>query len=86
MGRITPTSKPKRVTRSPLSEHIGSRLLELRQKHQVSVHKLAEEIELAASTVSTIENGVNVPTVDTLWRMAKFFKVKLDWFVQGFEE
>jgi len=83
MGRI---QKADRHIGSPLSVHVGGVLLSLRQKHQVTMRQVADGAGLSNAFVCQLENGQSSPTVDTLWKLATFFKVNPGVFFTGYEE
>ena len=59
-------------------EHIGPRLKELRQRANLSLRELAQQLEVSPSFVSQIENGKSQPSVATLYSFATLFSVSMD--------
>jgi transcriptional regulator with XRE-family HTH domain len=84
MGRIH--KHGSRAVGSPLSVHIGSVLLSLRQKHQVTMRQVADGAGLSNAFVCQVENGQSSPTIDTLWKLATFFQCKPGVFFDGYSD
>lgn len=61
--------------------HIGANLRILREKRKLTQEELGKEIALSASAVSNIENTLSFPSIDTLIRLAEFFGVDVDYFL-----
>lgn len=65
---------------SDIYEHIGRRIRELRQtypKGALSQEALANELKIAANTLSRWETGTYKPTPDDLDKLARFFRVSI---------
>ncbi|KLU61469.1 HTH-type transcriptional regulator Xre [Peptococcaceae bacterium CEB3] len=63
-------------------EILSNRLRELRQQNKISMQQLANSIGLKSkAAVSQFENGANLPSIDTLFALADFFHVSLDYLV-----
>jgi transcriptional regulator with XRE-family HTH domain len=56
---------------------IGIRLRELRNRHGYSQERVAELADMASSYLSRVEMGKENPTVDTLLKLARVYKVEL---------
>ena len=84
MGRISRETKV-RSTRSPMAIHIGQQLLALRDQSHLTMHAIKDQTGLAVSTLSSVENGVNMPSVETLFILAQVFGVTLDRFLEGYK-
>lgn len=55
--------------------NIGEKLRQIRQIHGISARKLAEEVEVDPSTISKIENGQALPSIELLLKICKYFKI-----------
>jgi len=56
---------------------IGIRLKEFRKKYGYSQEQVAERADMASNYLSRIEMGKENPTVDTLLKLARAYKVEL---------
>jgi transcriptional regulator with XRE-family HTH domain len=56
---------------------IGRRLREIRKKHGYSQERVAELANLASNYLSRLEMGRENPTVDTLLKLSRVYKVNL---------
>jgi len=83
MGRIH--KHGCRPVGSALSVHIGSVLLSLRQKQQVTMRQVADGAGLSNAFICQLENGQSSPTIDTLWKLATFFDVDPGVFFKGYK-
>ena len=81
----SPKKQPSQGNRGKLAIHIGKRLHELRQRQQVSMRAVGDDVGMSGAMICQIENGQSMPTAYTLWRLAKSFDVPVDWFFEGFE-
>lgn len=61
------------------------RLKSARQKAGITQLQLAKATGSAQTTVSKYEHGEQVPTVDTLEKLASALGVSLDWLITGKE-
>ena len=68
-----------------MTDTIGNRLKTLRAEHDLSQEKLAEELDIARTTVSHLENGNREPSLYTLMAYAEHFGVSTDWILFGKE-
>lgn len=55
--------------------NIGEKLRQIRQIHGISARKLAEEIKVDPSTISKIENGQALPSIELLFKICEYFKI-----------
>ena len=62
---------------SDLNKKICSRIKLERVKRNLSQEELAELAELNRNTIGNIERGTASPTVDTLEKLAKAFKISV---------
>lgn len=59
-----------------------NRIKELRQKKGVSVQKIADEVGLSQSMLSSYENGTRSPRDDETWgRLANYFGVSISYLM-----
>lgn len=61
------------------------KLKELREEYKISQTELAEKLNLSQRTISSYENGINEPDIQTLKDIAKFFNVTVDYLI-GFNQ
>ncbi|MCL6479743.1 MAG: helix-turn-helix transcriptional regulator [Peptococcaceae bacterium] len=60
----------------------ADRIKELRKENNIPMSKLAEALGLKSkAAISQFENGINLPSLDTLVALADFFDVSLDYLV-----
>jgi transcriptional regulator with XRE-family HTH domain len=58
---------------------LSSNIKKLRKKHNLSQEQLAQKARITYSTLIKIESGLNKnPTLDTLTKLSKVFKLKID--------
>jgi transcriptional regulator with XRE-family HTH domain len=60
---------------------IGSRIVELREAHDLTRLELAKKLGLNKSSIARYENGVIRPDLDVLLKIKSMFNVSLDWLV-----
>lgn len=58
-------------------------LKELRKKLDLSLAKLAKQLEMSASTLTSYERGERTPSVEFLTRLYKVLNVNTNWFISG---
>ena len=58
------------------------RLKELRERDKISQTELAEILHLSQRTISSYENEINEPDIETLKKMAKHFRVTVDYLIR----
>jgi len=63
-----------------MSERIGKRLKELRNKRGYSLRALGGELNIDYAYLSKIENNKSVPSIDMLEQIALFFNVDISYF------
>jgi transcriptional regulator with XRE-family HTH domain len=56
---------------------IGSRIIALRNLHNISANKLSKEINVDPSTINKIEKGTAKPSIDLLFKICSYFNVTL---------
>jgi transcriptional regulator with XRE-family HTH domain len=75
-----------RQNKDDLTRRIGGRLKELRKAMGLSMRQLAEATDLSPPFFSRIENGLVMPSIQTLQLIADFLKVDLTYFFKKEEE
>ena len=61
------------------------RLKELRLEHNLTTVQLAKELGVGDSSISRWENGLRVPSIIHLYRIATYFGVSADYLI-GLED
>jgi transcriptional regulator with XRE-family HTH domain len=82
MGRLA----SKRKSSSPLAAHIGAKLLAARQAVGVTMRTVATGTGISNAFICQIENGQSVPSGETLWKLAKYFEVNVNYFFEEYKE
>ncbi len=59
----------------------GNRLKNLRKSRGITQSELAETLEVTQQTVGFWENGVSIPSVETVIKAAKYFGVTIDYLL-----
>ena len=59
------------------------RLRELRREKGISLKELGAVVNVAESTMSLYENGKRQPDYETLFKLADFFDVTVDYLLRG---
>ena len=62
---------------------LSLKLLELRQKHNLTQKQLCEDLNISRANYSYFENGRRMPDIDTLLLIAEYYAVSLDELVTG---
>ncbi|MBQ8792568.1 MAG: helix-turn-helix transcriptional regulator [Clostridia bacterium] len=57
------------------------RLKELRKERGMTRSQLAEELGISEPTISRWENGLRIPTMDSIILLCKYFKVTSDYLI-----
>ncbi len=60
----------------------GKVLRGLRKEDNIGQKELASYLNVSVSTISNYENGVHAPDLETLCRLADFFKVSVDFLLE----
>ncbi|MBP1308736.1 transcriptional regulator with XRE-family HTH domain [Paenibacillus sp. 1182] len=58
----------------------GTKIRELRKSKEMSIKALADELGKSSSTIGMYERGERSPNFETLFRLAHFFSVDVDYF------
>lgn len=61
---------------------IGRKIKNLRLEKDLSQEKLAEYVEISREHISCIERGKHLPTIETLYNFAKYFKINIKDFFE----
>lgn len=62
---------------------IGTKIKEIRKKKQISQEKLAELVSMNLRSINRIENQHNLPTLETLAKIAEVLGVPITDFFEG---
>lgn len=63
---------------SKIQARLGKRIREIRKERSLTIARLAEATNLSANFIGSIERGVRAPAIDTLERIARALKVKVE--------
>ncbi len=66
-----------------MSNEVGSRLKEIRQKLKMTQQQLGEKLGINGSAVAKYENGISFPTGKMLNLLASQYNVSMDYLVCG---
>lgn len=66
-----------------IAEEIGERIREIRRARRMTQAALAEAIGRTEDSVSQIERGLNLPTIDTVLAMAKALTIPVDHIISS---
>lgn len=64
-------------------ESMQERISDLLRKHRIKGIELAEATSVNASTISRILKGGQIPTAETLYRLALYFGVTMEYLLTG---
>lgn len=53
----------------------------IRKEHHLTQKELATEIQVSQALVSAWELGVNKPDIDQIFKLARYYKVSLDYLL-----
>lgn len=62
--------------------YLGSKIKELRQKKGLSLRELGDQINMNYSHLSRLENGLKVPSLETVELLAGYFGVRPSYFFE----
>lgn len=65
-----------------IKNHIGKKIKALRIDNDLSQEKLAEYVNLSREHISCIERGKNLVSIDSLYKIATFFKINIKDFFE----
>ncbi|CUH95813.1 hypothetical protein P22_1893 [Propionispora sp. 2/2-37] len=65
--------------------NLGEKIRKLRKEQKISIEQLAGMSELSVGMISQIERDITVPTVSSLWKVAKALKVHINYFFDEYE-
>lgn len=68
----------------PHREYI-ERIKDLMNEERISQAELARSVGISQSAVCNWLNGKKEPSIDSLWRLADFFDVSVDYIIGGKE-
>ncbi|MCD6098788.1 helix-turn-helix transcriptional regulator [bacterium] len=66
-------------------ESFGERIRRLRRKKGISQRALAKAVNVSPGLISFVERDKNRPSIDVVFRMAKFFGTTTDYLIAGKE-
>ena len=66
-------------------KEFAERLKMLRQELNLTQNQLAEETKISRSVISEWESGLKIPRLDSLIKLAEFFKCSID-YLAGLED
>ncbi len=64
---------------------VGTRIAEYRKKARMSQEELAERLYVTRQALSKWENGISIPSIDTLCELSKIFSVSFEEILGLFE-
>ena len=73
-------------SKDDLARRIGNRLRELRKEGELTLKRLADATDLSPALLSRIENGLAMPSVQTLQVIANILKVEIGYFFKDEEQ
>ena len=60
---------------------LGIKIRQTRKKHHVTQEQLGEICELSTAHIGHIERGTRIPSLDTLFRIARALDVSMDYLI-----
>ena len=66
--------------------NIGERLKELRKEKNIKQGKLCEILNISQGTYSGYETNAHKPDIDTLIKIANYYKVSLDYLTGRYDK
>lgn len=69
----------------PLAKKFGKVIRQAREELEISQEFLALEIDMDRSFIGRLERGIRLPTIDTLFRLAKGLKLPASELVRRLE-
>jgi len=64
-----------------LRNEVGRKVKKLRLEKDLSQEKLAEYVDMSREHISCIERGKHSVTIETLYKLAKYFEVDIKYFL-----
>ena len=77
----TPEDRKKEIR---FNTHVGTRLRNIRCKNGYSQTNLADELKVTFQQVQKYENGKNGLSCEKALKLARLFKVSVEYFAEGF--
>ena len=62
-----------------MSKKLGDKLRSLRENHLLTQNDMADLLSVDRSTYAYYESGKNEPKLDSLFRIARFYRVSFEW-------
>lgn len=63
----------------------GKKIRELRKQQKLSIEQLAAKAELSSGMISQMERDLIIPSVGSLWKVAKALSVHINYFFDEYE-
>lgn len=60
---------------------VKERIKELMSVEKISQYSLAKKLEISQSTICNWLNGKKEPSIESLWKLAEYFDVTIDFLV-----
>lgn len=71
------------MTKEEMRENIKNNLIDLRVEHDLTQSRLATIIEKSPNAVASWEQGLSLPDVTTLYRLALYYGVIMEYFYKN---
>lgn len=78
----TPNSRNRNIT---LEQHIGNRVLLMRHAQKLHIKDVSSKIGVSYQQLQKYEKGQNRIAASTLYQLAKYFNVSVDFFYNGYK-
>ena len=64
---------------------IGKKIRALRKEQKMSIEQLAKRVKLSSGLISQLERDLTIPSVGSLWKVAKALNVHINYFFDEYE-
>lgn len=71
------------MEKSEKQKLIGQAIKDTRKKLNLTQTELSEAIKISRNYISDLENGRYMPSVNTLFKLASFLELNLNFFIQN---
>lgn len=61
----------------------GTKIRALRRSKQLTIQQLADQVGLSSSAIGMYERGMRTPDLETIYVLARYFSVEIDYFLEG---
>ncbi|AYD40800.1 helix-turn-helix domain-containing protein [Clostridium fermenticellae] len=65
---------------------LGGKIRQLRKQQKISIEQLAKTCNLSTGLISQMERGINIPSVISLWKVAKALNVPMNYFFDDYKD